>query len=421
MEPDSYTKQQAIADFAEYVSPQKVRAYQALGVDFVPGRREGARIWDLDGSRSLINLRSSGGVFNLGHCPPSMIEVLKDALDRVDMGDHILMSAARAKLAKRLAELTPGDIQYSIFSSGGGEAIDVALKLARGYTGRPGVISAVHGYHGHTGLALAATDGYSEKFGPLAPGFRRVPFGDAEALEAAVDGQTAAVIMETIPATAGFVFPPDDYYPRVRAVCDRHDTVMILDEVQAGLARTGRLWAIDEWGVVPDILVLGKGMSSGIYPMSATCYRPFLQSFFDADPFVHLSSFGGSDLGSTVCLAMLNEVSRPEFLARVNALGDRFAAGLSQLREAHPDVMIGFRQKGLMIAVLMADRRCGPAMTRALGERGVLALFANYDPSVLQVMPPLVITPEEIDIVLEAMDEALGAVASHLSQGAARV
>jgi acetylornithine/succinyldiaminopimelate/putrescine aminotransferase len=155
--------------------------------------------------------------------------------------------------------------------------------------------------------------------------------------------------------------------------------------------------------------------------VSATCYRPFLQSFFDADPFVHLSSFGGSDLGTTVCLAMLNEVSRPEFLARVNALGDRFAAGLSQLREAHPDVMTGFRQKGLMIAVLMADRRCGPAMTRALGERGVLALFANYDPSVLQVMPPLVITPDEIDIVLEAMDGALAAVGSKLSRGAARV
>jgi acetylornithine/succinyldiaminopimelate/putrescine aminotransferase len=111
------------------------------------------------------------------------------------------------------------------------------------------------------------------------------------------------------------------------------------------------------------LLVLGKGMSGGIYPMSATCYRPFLQSFFDADPFVHVSSFGGSELGCTVCLAMLNEVSKPEFLAHVAAMGDRFAAGLSQLREAHPEMMIGFRQKGLMIAVLLAERRCGPAMT----------------------------------------------------------
>ena len=115
---------------------------------------------------------------------------------------------------------------------------------------------------------------------------------------------------------------------------------------------------------------------------------------------------------------MLNEISKPEFLAHVNAMGDRFAAGLSQLREAHPEVMTGFRQKGLMIAVLMSDRRCGPAMTRALGERGVLALFANYDPSVLQVMPPLIITPEDVDIVLEAMDGALGAMAQQLDLAA---
>lgn len=417
MQENSYSKEQAIADFAQYVSPQKVAAYWAMGFDFVPGRRTGARIWDLDESRCLINLRSSGGVFNLGHCPPSLVQVLKDALDRVDIGDHILMSAARAKLARRLAELTPGDIQYTIFSSSGGEAIDVALKLARGYTGRPGVLSAIHGYHGHTGLALAATDGYAEKFGPLAPGFRRVPFGDAAALAEAVDEQTAAVIMETIPATAGFVFPPDDYYPRVREICDRAGALLILDEVQAGLGRTGRLWAIDEWGVVPDILVLGKGMSGGIYPMAATCYRPFLQSFFDADPFAHLSSFGGSDLGCTVCLAMLDEVSKPEFLAHVRDMGERFASGLAQLREAHPAVLTGFRQKGLMIALLLADRRCGPALTRALGERGVLALFANYDPSILQVMPPLTIQTEEVDLVLEALDGALGAVARELALG----
>ncbi len=419
MEEPEYGKEQAIEDFATYMSPQKVQAYRALGFDFVPGRREGSRIWDLDGSRCLINLRSSGGVFNLGHCPPQLVEVLRDALGSVDIGDHILMSAARAKLARRLAELMPGDIQYSILSSSGSEAVDVALKLARGHTKKTGVISAIKGYHGHTGLAVAATEGFSEKFGPLAPGFRRVPFGDADALEAAVDGDTAAVIMETIPATAGFVFPPDDYYPRVREICDRVGAVMILDEVQAGLSRTGRLWAIEEWGVVPDMMVLGKGMTGGIYPMAATCYRPFLQSFFDADPFAHLSTCGGSELGCTVCLAMLNEVSKPEFLAHVNAMGERFASGLSQLREAHPEVLVGFRQKGLMIALLMADERCGPAMTKALGERGVLALFADFDMSILQVMPPLIITSEEIDLVLEAMDGALGAVGEELSLAAA--
>lgn len=194
---------------------------------------------------------------------------------------------------------------------------------------------------------------------------------------------------------------------------------MIIDEVQAGLSRTGRLWAIDEWNVVPDVMVLGKGMSGGIYPMSATCYRPFLQSFFDADPFAHVSSFGGSELACIVCLEMLNVVSQPEFIAQVNSMGERLAAGLAQLREAHPEVLVGVRQKGLMVALLMADKRCGPAMTTALGERGALALFADFDMSVLQVMPPLTITAEEIDEVLEAMDGALGAVGEKLGLAAA--
>jgi acetylornithine/succinyldiaminopimelate/putrescine aminotransferase len=409
-----YTKAEAIADFESYVSPQKVATYRALGFDFVPGRREGVRIWDLDGSRCLINLRSSGGVFNLGHRPARLVEVLREALQSTDVGDHILMSAARARLARRLAELTPGDIQYTIFSSSGGEAIDVALKLARGYTKKAGVISAIYGYHGHTGLALAATHGYSEKFGPLAPGFRRVPFADADALQAALDADTAAVIMETIPATAGFVFPPDNYYQRVRELCDQAGAVLILDEVQAGLGRTGRLWAIDEWGIVPDILVLGKGMSGGLYPMSTTSYRPFLQSFFDDDPFVHLSSFGGSDLGCIVTHAMLDEVSTPQFLAHVNEMGERFAAGFARLQAKHPAVVHGCRQKGLMIALVLADQRCGPAMTAALVERGVLALFANYDPAVLQVMPPLIISAEEVDTVLEAMDGAVAAIGERL-------
>jgi acetylornithine/succinyldiaminopimelate/putrescine aminotransferase len=412
---DRYTKEQAIANFEKYISPQKVAAYRALGFDFVPGRREGVRIWDIDGSRSLINLRSSGGVFNLGHRAPHLIDVLRRALDDYDIGDHILMSAPRAEFARRLAELMPGDIQLTIFSVSGGEAIDVALKLARGFSRRAGVISAIHGYHGHTGLALAATDKYSEKFGPLAPGFRRVPFGDAEALARAVDRETAAVIMETVPATAGFLFPPDDYFRRVRSICDAAGALLILDEVQAGLARTGRLWAIDHWGVVPDIMVLGKGMSGGIYPMSATCYRPFLQAFFDEDPFVHLSSFGGSEVGSVVCLEMLNQVSSPDFLAHVNEMGDRFVAGLERLRQAHPSVVRGVRGKGLMIALDMTDASCGPAMTKALGERGVLALFAGYDPSILQVMPPLTITAAEIDEALESFDGALAAVAAQIA------
>ncbi|MBI1886732.1 MAG: aspartate aminotransferase family protein [Chloroflexi bacterium] len=412
------SQEDLLNDFATYVSPQKVNMYRLMGVDIVPGRREGVRVWDWEGKRSWIDCRSAGGVFNLGHRPPVVIEALKRGLEETDVGDHLLASGYRARLAKRMAELTPGDLQYTTFGASGGEAIDFALKLARGYTGKKGVISAVKGYHGHTGLALAATDQYSEKFGPLAPGFRRAPFGDFEALASMVDDDTAAVIMETIPATAGFPIPPDDWYPCIRQLCDERGVILILDEVQAGLGRTGRLWAFDEWGAVPDILVLGKGMSAAVYPLSSATYRQHLQSFFDADAFAHLSSAGGSDLACLTCLAMLDEVTKPGFLDHVRAMGDRFAAGFEALREKHPGILKRWNQRGLMIGVVMANQECGPRMVRALAKRGVISIFAGYNPEILQLMPPLIIQPDEVDEVLDALDGALGEVGQRLGQGA---
>lgn len=403
----SFSQEELLELFARHVSPQKVNTYRLWGVDFIPGRREGIRVWDLEGKRSWIDCRTAGGVFNLGHRPPRVIEALRRALDEIDMADHMLASGYRALLAKRLAELTPGDLQYTTFGSSGGEAIDFAIKLARGYTGRPGVISAEKGYHGHTGFALAATDEFSSRFGPLTPGFRRVLFGDFQALEAALTDDVAAIIMETIPATAGFPIPPDDWYPNVRRLCDERGIILILDEVQAGLGRTGRLWAYEEWGIYPDIMVLGKGLSAAMCPLSAAVYRPFLQSFFDNDPFIHLSSTGGSELACVAALAMLDQITEPGFLEHVQAMGQRFEDGFAALREKHPGVLKGLNRRGLMMGVVMSRRECGMLMARALAQRGVIAVYAHYNPHILQLMPPLTIQPQEVDEVLEAMDGAL--------------
>jgi putrescine aminotransferase len=413
--PQQHSQEELLTFFSEHVSPQKVRMYRMWGVDFIPGRREGVRVWDYDGERSWIDCRSAGGVFNLGHRPPRVIAALKEALDEIDISDHMLASGYRGLLGKRLAELTPGDLQYTTFGSSGGEAIDFSLKLARGYTGRAGVVSLQKGYHGHTGLALAATDEFGEKFGPLAPGFQRVPFGDFAALEAAVSDETAAVIMETIPATAGFPIPDDDWLPRVRRLCDERGAVLILDEVQAGLGRTGRLWAYEEWGVVPDIMVCGKGMSAAIYPLSTATYRKHLQSFFDSDAFVHLSSTGGSELGCVTALAMLDQITEAGFLAHVRAMGQRFEDGFAALKEKHPAVLKGLNRRGLMIGVVMSRDECGMLMARALAKRGVIAVYSHYSPHILQLMPPLIIQPDEVDEVLDAMDGAFQEVGESIS------
>ena len=403
-------KDRIVADYARYLNPGRVEVYRALGVDFVPGKREGVWLWDVEGQHRVLNCRSSGGVFDLGHRPPRVVEAVRQAMLEVDVGDHMLLSELRAGLGRRLAEITPGDIQYSTLSPGGAEAIEIGIKLARGYTGRSGVISVKGGYHGHTGFALAAgEDVFRSKFGSMPPGFKRVPFGDADALAAAVDEGTAGVIMETIPATAGILIPPSDYYPRVRQICDSVGAVMILDEVQAGLGRTGRMWAIEEWGVVPDILVSGKGLSGGVYPMSATCHRPHLDAFFRDNPFIHLASFGGAELGCVAALAMLEQVTEPGFMEHVVAMGQRFAAGLAELSQSY-DVVAEVRQRGLMIGLELAEPRMGLVMTSLLARNGVLAVFADFRPATIQLMPPLIIQEGEVDFVLEALDKSLRAL-----------
>ena len=239
------------------------------------------------------------------------------------------------------------------------------------------------------------------------PGFSKVPFGDVEALEGAVNEETAAVIMETIPATGGILIPPDGYFPAVREICDRRGAMLIMDEVQVGLGRTGRMWALEEWGVVPDILVLGKAMSGGVYPISVACYRPHLDTFFQKHPFVHLSAFGGAELGCVAAMAMLDQITEPGFLTHVQEMGERLKAGLEQLGANYSHLVVDVRGRGLMIGLELADDRLGPAMSVALARNGVLALFADLRPSTVQIKPPLIIQPSEVDEVLEAADSSL--------------
>ena len=228
------------------------------------------------------------------------------------------MSAPRAALAKRLADISPGEINRVVFGVSGGEAIDLALKLARAHTKRTKVISARGGYHGHTGLALAAGDeAYRKPFEPLSPGFIQVPFGDLAALDAAMDDDTAAVIFETIPATLGIAIPPEDFYAGVRRLCDRWSAVMIMDEVQTGLGRCGQVWGIDSYGVAPDIIVAGKGLSAASTPYPQRLYADHLDTFLRENPFIHISTFGGAEVGCFVALEVLEILEEPGFLEHV--------------------------------------------------------------------------------------------------------
>ena len=399
------------ASFGRHVSSGKARFFQSAGIDFVMGRREGPYIWDVGGEVRLIDCHCNGGVYNLGHRNPELVQVLIDSLSELDIGNHHLISEPRAMLAEQLAGLTPGHLAYTVFAVAGGEAIDLAIKVARGYTTRPKIISARGGYHGCTGLALAAGDEkFRSAFGPPLPGFIQVPFGDVDALAAALDEETAAVILETIPATNGISIPEPGYFPAVRTLCDRTGAQLIIDEVQAGLGRTGRLWGIEHYGVIPDILVIGKGLSGGIYPMAATCFRAPLETVFHADPFVHISTYGGAEVGCAVAQKVLDISSAPAFLAHISELADLFGAGFQDLKLRHGDVLVGLRQKGLMMGIELAHDAYGPLFTKAAFDQGLLAIYAGNYPRVVQLLPPLIIDRPLVGEILARVDGALGQV-----------
>jgi putrescine aminotransferase len=390
----SKNKQEAIDSFRGHVSSGKAAFFEKYGMDFVMGKREGPYYWDLDGEKRVFDCHTNGGVFNLGHRNPELVDLLRKSLDDLDIGNHHLLSRERASLARFLSTLLPADLTYTIFGVSGGEAIDLAIKVARAYTGKTNIVSVRGGYHGHTGLALAAGDEkYRVPFGPSAPGFIQVPFGDASALSAAAaDDRTAAVLLETIPATLGMVIPPPGYLEEVRRLCTEKDILLILDEIQSGLGRTGKLWAFEHFDIAPDILVLGKGLSGGIYPMSATVLKRPLESIFHVDPFIHISTFGGAEVGCRVARRVLAAA---------------FSAQVGRLLERHGGFLTGFRQLGLMMGLKLKDELSGPLLTKTAYDHDLLLVYAGNDTSVCQFLPPLTTRLEDVYWIAERLDKAI--------------
>ncbi len=386
--------------FADHVNRGKVELYRSLGLELVMGERRGVGFADAfapepwtDGPPPYFNCHCNGGVFNLGHRNAAVVEAVRRGLDHLDVGNHHLVSGWRAAFAERLAATTGGDLPGVVFGVSGGEAVDLAIKLARAHTGRPGVVSAVGGYHGCTGLAMSAgSPEWRDPFGPTPEAFTQVPWDDLEALESSLRGPEppAAVLLEAIPATLGMVVPSQGYLEGVRRLCDEHGVLLILDEVQTGLGRTGTFWSYQQEGAVPDLLVTGKGLSGGVYPITATLMTRELFAFFDDHPLSHISTGGGAELGCVAGLAMLDVVEAPGFLERVREVGARLEQELSGLP-------FTVRRRGMFMGLAFDDPMGGMAATKTMIDHGVFAIYAGNDPSVLQFLPPLVITDEECD------------------------
>jgi acetylornithine/succinyldiaminopimelate/putrescine aminotransferase len=391
-----------IEAFARHVNAGKVAMYRQLDLDVVMGTREASTFADAWSESSFINCHCNGGVFNLGHRHPRVVTAMRNALESLDIGNHHLVSGWRAKLAERLAATTGDRLPGVVFGVGGGEAIDLAIKVARAGTSRQRIVSASGGYHGHTGLAMAAGDPqFRDPFGPNPPGFVQVPFADLESLDAAVDDSCAAVLLEPIPATLGMPIAGPGYFEVVQSICRDRGATLILDEVQTGLGRTGKMWAYQHHGLEPDVVVTGKGLSGGLYPISATLMTRELHSFFDTHPHIHISTFGGAEIGCAVALEVLDIVEEPGFLAHVNDLAERFRDGFDGLP-------FELRQRGLMMGLAFAEEGAGMMAAAACYKAGIFAVWANNDPKVLQFLPPLVLSDAEADDLIGRIRNVFG-------------
>ena len=403
------SKADLLARSQRFWNPGKTAFWVDSGVDLVLDRREGYLLWDMDGRR-LIDVHLNGGTYNLGHRNPEVIAAVVEGMTRFDIGNHHFPSLPRTALAEVLVRTAPPTLTKVAYASGGGEAVDIALKSARHATQRRTIVSTVKAYHGHTGLAVATGDDrFSTLFLSDRPDeFVQVPFNDLDAMEKALRGHdVAAVIMETIPATFGFPLPEPGYLEQVKTLCERHDALYIADEVQTGLMRTGELWGITKHGIEPDILVTGKGLSGGIYPIAAVLLSERSGAWLHEDGFGHISTFGGAELGCIAALKTLEITLRPEVRESVHRIADAVARGLGAIRDDHPGWFTGIRQNGVVLGLEFGHPEGAKHVMRELYETGVWAIFSTLDPRVLQFKPGLLMPPELVDELLGRMADGI--------------
>jgi acetylornithine/succinyldiaminopimelate/putrescine aminotransferase len=392
-------------------NPGKTQDWQDMGVDLVIDRREGYYLFDMDGRR-LIDVHLNGGTYNIGHRHPELVEVLKAGTARFDMGNHHFPALARTALAESLAACAPApDMHYTIYGAGGAEAIDIALKTARHAAQKRKIVSIIKAYHGHSGLSVKTGD---ERFSKIflsedtSGEFIQVPFNDLNAMEDALRKRdVAAVIMESIPATYGFPMPHEGYLPGVKKLCERYDAFYIADEVQTGLMRSGEMWCCNRYGVEPDIMVTGKGISGGMYPIACVVVSEKCAGWLKQDGFAHMSTMGGAELGCVVAMKTLEIVQRPEVRTMIRYVADYIRNGLDEIMAAYPDFFIGIRQHGLIMGLEFNHEQGAKPVMKHLYQNGVWAIFSTLDPRVLQFKPGVLMTQRDCEDLLRRVEVAI--------------
>ena len=329
------------------------------------------------------------------------------------------MDPLRGVMARLMSQITPGDIDHAFFVASGTEAVEGALKIARLHTGKHSFISTVKAFHGKTAgsLSIMGKKDFRAPMQPFGPRVFFVPFGDADALEQqleicdAVGVDIAGFVAEPIQGEAGAIVPPDEYWPRVREICNKFGILMICDEVQTGLGRTGTLWGVDHWDVAPDIMMAAKSLGGGVMPIG--CFMgngDIWKAFEDPNPFMHTTTTGGNPMACAAAIATIQVTLRDNLPQRAAELGDYFMGQLNQLTEEFPGIYEKITGKGLLIGQHFIDDEVGYKVAAGLFRRKVLVAGTLVNAKAIRFEPPLVVTKEEIDEVLNRLRDTLKSV-----------
>jgi putrescine aminotransferase len=401
-------------NYRTYLNPPLARVMKLSGSP-IEVHAEGCTIVDHTG-KAYLDFAGGYGVFTLGHRHPRVVAAVREQLDRIALSGRTMFNPLMGRLAKRLAELTPGDLTISFFCNSGTEAVEGALKLARAATKRTTIVTTEGAYHGKTLGALSASgrETFRAPFAPLLDGIVHVPFGETTRLAKVLDG-AAAFIVEPIQGEGGVNVPPPGYLRAVREACDRTGALFIADEVQTGLGRCGALFACDRDGVVPDVMTLAKGLSGGVMPIGAYIARPSVwNAAYAKAPLLHTSTFGGNELACAAALAALDVLVDDDLARNAAERGKELLAAARLVQAQYPHVISAVRGAGLLCGVELAHEGYGGAIIPELLKRGVTAAWTLNAQRVIRLEPPLIVTSDEIARAMHALGEAVGAAVGTL-------
>ncbi len=372
--------------------------YQRFPVTVEKGK--GSHVWDING-KEYIDCMGGYGVALVGHQNERVTKAIKEQVDKIITVHSSLYNKTREEFLKILIGLAPKGLSQVHLNNSGAEAIEAAIKFARKFTGKKGMVAMKGSYHGKSlgALSLTFNPKYKKAFEPLVEKVSFASFGDIESVREAIDDDTAFVILEPIQGESGIVVAPEGFLQDVRKLCDEKGILLIFDEIQAGLGRTGRLWACEHWNTVPDIMCLAKGIAGGV-PMGATLVRPDILASISKGE--HSSTFGGNPLSCAAGIGALKALTEDDLIKNSEEMGKIFIEGLEKLKENH-SIIREVRGKGLMIGVELKFEVKDVLMS--LIEKGVLMLYSGRN--ILRILPPLVITESDITKVLQTLDTVL--------------